>query len=363
MALSLSNTRKSQLKKILWITIAWTFISAFYFLNIYANILDLQLDISNLDIWIYLKGSLVAGVLAGTMGGTLMVLFWEKWLRTRNYGRSLFDIWWTYTVVYFLVGMPSELFVLSTQLNLPFYHRDIWQPMLFGILNLPTITNYLFWLIVVVGTLILLLVNDKYGPGVFRDFLLGKYFHPRREERIFMFLDLRSSTTIAEKLGESRYFNFLKDTFQHATTPILNTKGEIYQYVGDELVISWKMETGISRANCLSCFFEIQEALKDKGDYYMKTYDGLTPVFKAGLHYGYVMAGELGVVKREIAFSGDVMNTTARIQEKCNDLGVDLLLSGTLTNLLNKHNDSVDFKELGKMELRGKEDSVVLFTV
>ena len=45
---------------------------------------------------------------------------------------------------------------------------------------------------------VLLLVNDKYGPGVFRDFLLGRYFQPKREERIFMFLDIKSSTTIAE---------------------------------------------------------------------------------------------------------------------------------------------------------------------
>lgn len=77
-------------------------------------------------------------------------------------------------------------------------------------------------------TLIILQVNDKYEPGVFSSFLLGQYFQLKREERIFMFLDLRSSTTIAEKLGEIRYFNFIKDVFRDVTPSIINSKGEIY---------------------------------------------------------------------------------------------------------------------------------------
>ncbi len=215
---------------------------------------------------------------------------------------------------------------------------------------------------IVVGTLILLLVNDKYGPGVFLEFLLGKYFHPKREKRIFMFLDLRSSTTIAEKLGEEQYFSFLNDVFKYATDGILNTMGEIYQYVGDEIVISWKMEKGMKDANCIKCFFEIQSILKQKGSYFKAKY-GITPEFKAGLHYGYVMAGEIGVVKRDIAFSGDVLNTTARIQSKCNELGVNILLSKYLIDHLNLSPDTYLPKKMGDIFLRGKEQKVVLYTV
>jgi len=221
----------------------------------------------------------------------------------------------------------------------------------------------LFWFLVVLATLGILLVNDKYGPGVFRDFLLGKYFHPKREERIFMFMDLRSSTTIAEKLGEQRYFNFLKETFQHSTASILDTKGEIYQYVGDEIVISWKMHDGVNNANCLNCFFQIQEALRLKTSYYKETYDGMVPEFKAGLHYGYVVAGEIGVVKRDIVFSGDVLNTASRIQQKCNELGVNILLSNYLLDKLNLQTDNFEPKKIGDMELRGKEQKVMLYTL
>ena len=53
-------------------------------------------------------------------------------------------------------------------------------------------------------------VSDNLGQGILLNFLIGRYHRPREEERIFMFLDLRSSTTIAEKLGEEKYFNFIR---------------------------------------------------------------------------------------------------------------------------------------------------------
>ncbi|MCH8034810.1 MAG: adenylate/guanylate cyclase domain-containing protein [Bacteroidetes bacterium] len=363
MSLIISNTLNSQISKILWITVGWTFISVFYVLIAYAGLFDLERDVSDIDLWLYIKGNLMTGILGGIIGGSVVVFFWEKWLRTKKYGSSLWNILWTYTIINFIVEIPGGLFVGSSELGLPFYHARVWQSVLSKIISMPWLVSYLFWLFVVLGTLIILLVNDKYGPGVFRDFLLGKYFHPKREERIFMFLDLRSSTTIAEKLGEQRYFNFLKDIFQHSTASILDAKGEIYQYVGDEIVISWKMHEGVDNANCLNCFFEIQEALKIKTSYYKETYDGIVPEFKAGLHYGYVMAGEIGVVKRDIVFSGDVLNTAARIQQKCNELGVNILLSNYLLDKLNLQTDTFEPKKIGEMELRGKEQKVMLYTL
>lgn len=362
MGLNLSNSLKSQIAKVLWITVGWTSISILYFFNVYANLINLKRDISDIDPWLYFKGSLITGILAGIFGGSGVVFFWEKWLRTKTYGRSLLSILRSFTLVYLAVGIPSSLFVGSGEMGLPFYHLKVWQRVLFELVSFPGLISYFFWLFIVLGTLIILLVNDKYGPGVFRDFLLGKYFHPKREERIFMFLDLRSATNIAEKLGEERYFNFLRDVFSFSTPSILDNNGEIYQYVGDEIVISWKVAKGAENANCIKCFFDIQKALKKKEHYFQTNYN-IVPEFKAGLHYGYVMAGEIGVVKRDIAFSGDVLNTTSRIQGKCNELGVDILISKFLLDKLNLESDSYHPTEIGDIELKGKEQHVSLFTV
>lgn len=362
MPVTLSSTLKSQLFKVFWITLVWIFISVHHVMGVYANILNLKIDTSHIDPWIYIKGSVLTGLLAGLMGGSGVVFFWEKWLRTQTYGWSLLNILWTYTVIYFLVGIPTGLFVNSGELGLSIFHPTVWRSVWFDQFSLTSLQSYSFWLFVVLGTLIVLLVNDKYGPGVFKDFLLGKYFHPRREERIFMFLDLRSSTSIAEKLGEKKYFNFLKDVFNFSTPSILSHHGEIYQYVGDEVVVSWKTNQGIENANCIQCFFDIQTALKEKSGYFQTNY-GIDPIFKAGLHYGHVMAGEIGVVKRDIAFSGDVLNTTARIQNKCNDLGVDILISNFLLTKLNLVAGLYATKKVATITLRGKENANELFSV
>ena len=50
-----------------------------------------------------------------------------------------------------------------------------------------------------------------------------------------MFLDMKSSTTIAEKIGNTQYFNLISEVFGDITDPILETDGELYQYVGDDI--------------------------------------------------------------------------------------------------------------------------------
>jgi len=353
---------KSQLIKIFWITVVWTIISVQQFLIGYITLRDFECDLGGASPLVFFYGSILTGIVAGIIGGSGVVFLWEKWLRTINYGRALLYIFFSYIGIFLIVTLINDLYFYAQQLEFSIFSLSVWNKAITNILYINAY-SFLLWLIVVLGTLIVLQVNDKYGPGVFVSFLLGRYFQPKREERIFMFLDLRSSTTIAEQLGEERYFNFIRDVFKDVTPAILLTKGEIYQYVGDEIIISWRMNNGIENGNCLQCFFQIQSVLFEKKKYYEKNYDGICPVFKAGVHYGHVMAGEVGVVKRDIVFSGDVLNTTARIQSKCNELGVNILLSKFLLDKLSLKSNKITSQKVGDMLLRGKQKKVVLYTL
>jgi len=204
-------------------------------------------------------------------------------------------------------------------------------------------------------------VSDNLGQGVLKNFLTGKYHKPREEERIFMFLDMKSSTTIAEKLGHVRYYKLLNDYYADITAAIIQTSGEIYQYVGDEVVVTWKLKDGLKKNNCLHCFFTMKEILVRASEKYINEYE-LVPEFKAGLHYGKVTTGEIGVVKKEIIFTGDVLNTTARIQSSCNFHNADILVSNDLILNLKMEDDYI-LTEIGECELRGKDEKVKLQTV
>lgn len=354
---------KSRFNKIGWIIVAWMFVSVLQFYFGYNILRQFNCVPQDQPVANYLATNVFTSLMAGVLGGSMIVFLWEKWLRSMTYGKMLLCMIGSYSVVYVIVAFWGALLTHYFETDLPVVHRNVAGAVIDHLRQeeeLPS--SYLFWLLVVLATLIVLQVNDKYGPSVFRDFLLGRYFHPRREERIFMFLDMRSSTAIAEQLGEEKYFNLVQDAFSDATAPIIYSKGEIYQYVGDEIIISWKMKHGLPRANCLNCFFEIQKTLRRKAPEYQKKY-GLIPEFKAGVHAGYVMAGEIGVVKRDIAFSGDVLNTTARIQSKCNDLGVNLLFSKVLLERLIPPPNGFTTRKIGDLPLRGKQDTVTLYTL
>jgi len=88
----------------------------------------------------------------------------------------------------------------------------------------------------------------------------------------------------------------------------------------------------------------------------------LIPEFKAGLHVGEVITGEVGVVKKEIVCRGDVLNTTSRIQAECNNLNSRLLISKDLRNYFTMDNNYI-FTDLGNVQLRGKDESIGLFSV
>ncbi|MEO1054082.1 MAG: adenylate/guanylate cyclase domain-containing protein [Bacteroidota bacterium] len=351
---------RSQLIKIGWITLTWTIISLFQFFIRYGALVEYGVA-DQFNLLIPLKASLIAGVMAGVLGGSATVFLWEKWLRSKPYGWTIRNTLISYSIIFILVASVTTAFFQSQLLSLPPYEPEVLNTVLQRLTSTTTLVPFFTWLSVSVITVIALQVNDKYGPGVFRKFLLGRYFNPKREERIFMFLDLRSSTTIAEEIGEERYFSFLREVFRFATPAILSNEGEIYQYVGDEIVISWELDRGKRDAHCINCYFDIQEVLNKKKHYFQENY-GNQPEFKAGIHYGHVMAGEIGIVKREIAFSGDVLNTAARIQSMCNELGVNILTSKAIIDLLGP---VTQFKpeEVGAIELRGKKETVTLFTI
>ena len=104
-------------------------------------------------------------------------------------------------------------------------------------------------------------MNRMIGANVLGYFMAGVYHRPKAEERIFLFLDLEGSTQLAERLGSARYFELLRRCVDDLTEPVLETEGEIYQYAGDEVVVTWPIEAGVRAANCVRCFFGVRQAM------------------------------------------------------------------------------------------------------
>jgi adenylate cyclase len=215
------------------------------------------------------------------------------------------------------------------------------------------------WIILFVLTQLIIEINEKYSPGVFVDIMLGKYVQPKDEKRIIMFIDLKDSTTIAEKLGHKEYFKFIRDFIYYISIGLMEYGGRIYQYVGDEIVVSWPD----SRRNAKKCIYALIEARKSLNknlNSFLRNY-GVVPEYKAGIHVGEVTIGEIGIIKKDLVMSGDTMNTTARIRTACNELNQKFIVSKDFLDQIKLKNWQAE--SLGPIELKGKNNSLELFAL
>ncbi len=190
------------------------------------------------------------------------------------------------------------------------------------------------------------------GPRILVSLLTGRYHQPREEQRIVLFMDLRGSTQAAEKLGDKQFHRFLNQVFWDVTDPVLEAGGEIYRYVGDEIIVTWPVERGAGNAACVGCVFAVEDALAR----------GIEPRLRSALHAGPLIVGEMGDVKREIVMLGDTMNTTARIEGVCRTMQTDSIASAAALEL-SLLPPGVRAQNLGAVALRGKESGIELFAL
>ncbi|MCU4177775.1 adenylate/guanylate cyclase domain-containing protein [Carboxylicivirga sp. N1Y90] len=204
-------------------------------------------------------------------------------------------------------------------------------------------------------------VFRKIGVTNFFQWIIGTMNKPRVEKRIFMFIDMKSSVSIAEKLGHKRFSFIVQDVFNELAI-VENYHGAIYQYLGDGAIISWDLKRGLRNNNCLKAFYAFQNAIHRKRLFYDMRY-GLVPEFKAGLHIGEIMVLQVGRFKRDISYNGDTLNTTARIESMCNVHKQNLLISGVLYESL-KNKEEFKFTEIkDDTVLKGKKQKTQIYKV
>ncbi len=165
-------------------------------------------------------------LLASVMGwvlGAAETLYLSKCFSQRSFGAKIIVKTCIYLISIFIFLISLTFMINSSRLSLPFYDPMVIESVF------SFFSNFVVWSIVIyMGAIInislfILEVSDNLGQGVLKNFLIGKYHKPIQEERIFMFLDMRSSTTIAEKLGHVRYYKLLNDYYADITKCIIKT--------------------------------------------------------------------------------------------------------------------------------------------
>ena len=226
-------------------------------------------------------------------------------------------------------------------------------------------THILIFELFMLGNLITFVrsVHKKFGTRVFVNTLLGKNQDPKEEDLVFIFIDMKHSTEIAEELGHVKYSNFIRDYYRLLSNCCEENHGEIYQIAGDGAFLTWKISDCKKQARPIDCFYDFKECLERTAYKFKKRY-GVVPAFKAAAHCGKVISTEVGNFGSEMAYHGDVLNTTSRIQTLCSKLGQDFLISEDLYMRLPLPlpHGFLGVKA-GFFELRGKKNGILIFSL
>jgi adenylate cyclase len=177
------------------------------------------------------------------------------------------------------------------------------------------------------------------GFGTLKSLLIGRYVQPQREQKVFLLIDMNNSTGLAEQLGPVRFHELLNMFFRDIAEAALDCEAEIHKYVGDEAILTWPVSAGPAGAkpaspvlidgDCLACPFLARDFIAARGEQYRAQF-GAIPGFRAALHCGEIVAGEIGDQRREIAYVGDTLNVAARLLDAAKELGHDMLVSDDL---------------------------------
>ena len=345
---------KKYFKDIAIQTVVWTFsLSFFTMLRQFGQ--DLVEEPAEKSILEYVLTFLLLGFVSGITFVAFDELLNKRLKSIKSFGMVILFRSFLYVIIFIiLITTGILLYMLPSKevLNLNLIPDYLFSKE--GILTL----SYFFFISFLIH--FVKQVDKKFGPGNLFRMLRGEFYSPKEVERIVMFLDLKSSTTIAEQLGHVKYSRFIQECFDELD--IVNTfSAEIYQYVGDEVVLVWKPIKGLQNANCIKFFFSYRQLLVNKTEHFISKYD-VVPNFKCGCHIGKVVMTEIGQIKREIAYHGDVMNSAARIQSQCNINNKVFLLSEKLYKSLS-HLSFLNFEFINTVNLKGKINDVKIYSV
>ena len=240
----------------------------------------------------------------------------------------------------------------------------------YGVLNSEEFQDYLlnsYYLVLIVCFCVIILcvftlqMLRKLGFANMLSIISGKYRSPRREDRIFMFISLGGIEKIISTTGNMEYHNFINDFIYDISDSIRIHKGTITQYMEDEIMVTWNYKNGIKNANCIRTYFHLRQVILGHLEFFHSKY-GLIPKPVCAIHAGTVIQAEIGELKSEISYFGDVVNSTSRILHESIHKGIEVLVSQSVINIL-QIPVFYETQKQGSFTPRGKKKSLQLYSV
>jgi adenylate cyclase len=191
-------------------------------------------------------------------------------------------------------------------------------------------------------------------------FLSGRYPQPRREIRAFIFIDVRDSTSIAERIGDFRFHAYINEAMSLVDNAAMDTGGEVHDYIGDQAMLIWAASNANAKTASPLAFFILLEERLSKAQARFRGEFGEELAFRAAAHARPVSVGEIGDIKQKIVYLGDTVNTAARLEQIARERDERAILTEQVLARWPLP-PTLTATRVGAFQLRGKAEAVEVF--
>lgn len=179
-----------------------------------------------------------------------------------------------------------------------------------------------------------------------------------QKEMTVLFSDIRSFTSISEKMSPKENFDFLNACLSQVSPVIRNHNGFIDKYIGDAIMALFPQTAN----DAVQAAIDMQKQVS-LYNCYLQENGGKSIAIGIGLHTGTLMLGTVGESERmETTVISDAVNLASRLEGLTKIYGVDILISEQTCNRLdNRLKENCRF--LGRVTVKGKSQAVDIFEI
>jgi len=182
------------------------------------------------------------------------------------------------------------------------------------------------------------------------------------KEMSIMFADIRSFTSLSEKLTPTQVTMLLHDYFTPVTRSIIKNHGTLDKFIGDAVMCFWNAPLDVKDHQKLAVKtgFEMLDSLVGLNQIFIDKY-GIEIDIGIGIHVGRCRVGNMGSADLfDYTIIGDNVNLTSRLEGLTKFYGVKLIVSQPITACLP---DTMLYQELDQVRVKGKMEPVAIYTL
>ena len=181
-----------------------------------------------------------------------------------------------------------------------------------------------------------------------------------RKEVSVLFSDIRSYTTLTERLQAEEVVSMLNEYFETMVEVIFKYKGTLDKYIGDAIMAVFGSPLPLEDHawKSLQTAVEMRQKLKEFNAHRLAKNKEAIKI-GIGINSGSVISGNIGSSKRmEFTAIGDGVNLSSRLEGASKQYGCDIVIS---ENTYKYCSDRIVIRELDRIRVKGKRKPVSIY--